>query len=280
MPLVESVLHPTDLSDASEAAFAHALAIALIRQTRLNILHVGRSQEHLWTGFPPVRKTLERWGLLEKGSPRSAVFDELKVRVGKVALLGDDPLEGILEFLGKSPADLMVLATRGQEGMPRWLKRSVSEPAARRSKTMTLFVPRDARGFVSPEDGSLLLRRILIPVDQDPPPGAAIDFAMRAARAVGNTAVEITLLHIGESMPVVNLPEDPAWTWKKRTTTGKVVDAIIGAADSGQADLIAMVTAGHEGILDALRGSTTEQVLRRASCPVLAVPVAWVNDVS
>jgi nucleotide-binding universal stress UspA family protein len=34
-----------------------------------------------------------------------------------------------------------------------------------------------------------------------------------------------------------------------------------------------MATEGHQGFLDALRGSTTERVLRGALCPVLAVPV-------
>ncbi|HEY3719491.1 MAG TPA: universal stress protein, partial [Roseiarcus sp.] len=38
------------------------------------------------------------------------------------------------------------------------------------------------------------------------------------------------------------------------------------------ADLIVMPTAGHVGYLDALRGSTTERVLRQAPCPVLAMP--------
>jgi nucleotide-binding universal stress UspA family protein len=31
-------------------------------------------------------------------------------------------------------------------------------------------------------------------------------------------------------------------------------------------------TAGHHGFLDAWRGGTTEHVLQRALCPVLAVP--------
>src|SRR5210317_1569311 len=34
IPLVGSVLHPTDFSDASNQAFAHALAISVIRQTK------------------------------------------------------------------------------------------------------------------------------------------------------------------------------------------------------------------------------------------------------
>jgi nucleotide-binding universal stress UspA family protein len=33
-----------------------------------------------------------------------------------------------------------------------------------------------------------------------------------------------------------------------------------------------MATAGRDGFLDALRGSTTEQVVREAPCPVLALP--------
>jgi hypothetical protein len=46
------------------------------------------------------------------------------------------------------------------------------------------------------------------------------------------------------------------------------------------ADLIAMLTAGHEGVVDALRGSTSEQILRHSPCPVLAVPDAWVTAVA
>jgi nucleotide-binding universal stress UspA family protein len=34
-----------------------------------------------------------------------------------------------------------------------------------------------------------------------------------------------------------------------------------------------MSTAGHHSFLDALRGSTTERVLRQLSCPLLTVPV-------
>ena len=80
-PFVDSIFHPSDFSEASLDAFAHALAIALIRQTNLTILHSGADflGEDEWTKFPAVRKTLERWGLLAPGSPRSAVFDELKV---------------------------------------------------------------------------------------------------------------------------------------------------------------------------------------------------------
>ncbi|HEY5656925.1 MAG TPA: universal stress protein, partial [Myxococcota bacterium] len=159
LALVESILHPTDFSDGSESAFAHALAVALLRQTHLTLLHVSPDAlEKGWSEFPPVRKTLERWGLLEPGSSRSAVYRELGVRVQKVAARGNNPAQAILEQIEKEPVELIVLATEGRDGIPRWLRGSVAESVARDSDTMTLFVPRGVRGFVGIEDGDLSLR--------------------------------------------------------------------------------------------------------------------------
>jgi nucleotide-binding universal stress UspA family protein len=53
-----------------------------------------------------------------------------------------------------------------------------------------------------------------------------------------------------------------------------VVQAIVDSAIEFEADIIAMPTAGHHGVLDALRGSTTERVIRHAPCPVLALSAA------
>ena len=91
-PFVESVLHPSDFSLASENAFVHALAIALVRKTEFTILHTGEPGQSR-RQFPAVRTTLERWGMLEPGSPRSAVFEQLAVQVTKVSVQGQNPLE-------------------------------------------------------------------------------------------------------------------------------------------------------------------------------------------
>jgi nucleotide-binding universal stress UspA family protein len=284
MPLVESVFHPSDFSEASESAFAHALAISLLRRTRLTILHAGAENRggNDWSRFPAVRATLERWKLLAPGSPRSAVFEELGIRVEKIAVASRNPLAAVLGHLAQNPTDLMVLATQGREGPPRRVRRSVAERLAERSRTMSLFVPAGTRGFVAVEDGHLSLRRILIPVDRHPSAQAAIQFAARAARVMGDECVEISLLHVGDSDPVadLSLPEDPAWSWSRRQQSGDPVEEIVAAAGDIRPDLIAMVTRGHEGALDALRGSVTQQVLRRAPCPVLTVPAAWVEEVS
>ena len=118
IPFLDSILHPSDLSEASERAFAHALAIALVRQAQLSILHVG-PVENSWGSMPAVRGTLERWGLLDPDSPRYAVFQKLGIRVDKLAVRSRSPVATILEQLEERPTDLIVLATEGREGMPR-----------------------------------------------------------------------------------------------------------------------------------------------------------------
>ncbi len=272
IPFVRSVFHPSDFSPESEHAFAHALRIALARKTAFTILHAG-GNKGTWTKFPPVRATLERWGLLEKGSSRSAVFEDLGTRIKKVTVREGKPLDAILDFLDHHPTDLIVVATSGRDGLPRWIRPSVAEEVARKSDTMTLFVPDSTKGFISLEDGGVSLERILIPIDHKPDPRAVLAYCTRTAKTVGTGTVKIMLLHVGEDdNPVTDLPENPMWSWETLHRRGDVVDEIIKSAEKHDVDLIAMATEGRNGVLDALRGSVTEQVLRRAPCPLLAVP--------
>jgi nucleotide-binding universal stress UspA family protein len=280
LPFIKSILHPTDFSPASEKAFAHALAIALIRQTEFTILNVGdnKSKGSEWEQFPAVRKTLERWGLLEKGSPREAVFEQLGMRIRKSVQSGTTARSAILKYLESNPVDLIVLATEGRGGLPRWLSRSKAEAIAQASNAITLFVPEEGKSFIQLENGDISLQRILLPIDHQPSPTAAIIYATRAAQALAvDNTVEIVLLHIGNDETVFNLdlPENPNWRFRKETRSGDPVEAIISTANEFSSDVIIMTTAGHEGIFDALRGSTTEQVLRKACCPLLAVPQSW-----
>ncbi|MBT8113545.1 MAG: universal stress protein [Gammaproteobacteria bacterium] len=280
VPFIKSILHPTDFSPASEKAFAHALAIALLRQTEFTILNVGnnKSDGSEWKQFPAVRKTLERWGLLEKDSPQSAVFDQLGVSVIKTTTVGTNKTSAILKYLDSNPIDLAVLATEGREGLPRWINRSKAEAIAQVSNTITLFVPEEGKSFIHLEDGDISLKCILVPIDRQPSPNAAIIYATRAAQTLGvDTIVEIILLHVGTDDTVLDLdlPENSAWKFKKEVRQGEPVEEIINAANQFSADAIFMATAGHEGILDAMRGSTTEQIVRKAPCPLAAIPQSW-----
>jgi nucleotide-binding universal stress UspA family protein len=52
---------------------------------------------------------------------------------------------------------------------------------------------------------------------------------------------------------------------------GDAVEEIIRYADDVNADLIVMATHGRSGLSHILMGSTAEQVIRKASCPVLTL---------
>jgi nucleotide-binding universal stress UspA family protein len=278
VPFVRSVVLATDFSAAGERAFAHALGLALLAQGDLTILHVASGgTDSDWRRFPAVRKTLERWKLLDPGSAQEDVFPKLGVQVRKIGIESKFPAMALARHLDREPADLLVVATEGREGIARWLRGSVAEAMARWSRTMTLFVPAEAkRSIVAVADGNLTLENVLIPVDRTPNPAAAIEFARRGARYLSDSRATITLLHVGgvDGMPSLTLEDGPEWSFARLTREGDPVEQIEAAAELVRAELIVMPTHGRHGVFDALRGSTTEQVVRRASCPVLAVPAA------
>jgi nucleotide-binding universal stress UspA family protein len=274
VPFIRSVFHPTDFSEQSAGAFAHALAICLFRRAELTILHAG---DHYldgdeWQQFPAVRETLERWKLLEPGSPRAAVFQQLGVRVNKISAQGD-PLGASMEYLADYPADLMVVATEGREGLPRFLRPSRAEGLSRHAGIPTLFVPHGARGFID-ADGELTLRRILVPVAESPDPRAALAYAGRATLLSGGEPVELVVQHVGDEWPAFDLPptEVDGCSWRRELCRGEPEQEIVRLARQEEADLIFMSTAGPDGITEVLRGSSTERVLRQAPCPLCAVP--------
>jgi nucleotide-binding universal stress UspA family protein len=272
---IRSIVHPTDFSDASMEAFAHALRIALTAKCALTILHiVAPHDDTTWMSFPHVREALARWGLMNTTETPTAVAGTLGVKIAKIDLAPQSTIGGILTFLDKHPADLIVLATEGRQGTARWLQGSVAEKLARHAKAPTLFVPAKARGFVDQNRGEVHLKRVLIPVDREPKPAAAIATIMGFAHALAGIDVEERLLHVGRNPPQVQRHAEPHHPVPVAIRHGDVVESIIDAATDWQPDLIGMPTAGHHGFLDALRGSTTVRVLRRAPCPLLAVPVA------
>jgi len=269
---IESIFHPSDFSEASSVAFLHALKTAVVTGASLSILHVSNGAPAEWQDFPRVRDTLEHWELIPKDSPKQAVA-KLGLDVRKVEAHARDPVKACLGYLEKHPADLIVLAVHQREGRTRWLANAVGEPVARKSGQMTLFIPHGASGFVS-SDGALSLRKILVPIAAKPRPQPAIEAVRRMISALNLPGGDVTLLHVGAAhdTPAVTLPSAPGWTWKCASRDGDVAESILAVADEISADLLVLTTDGPDGFLDALRGSTSERVLRRAKCPLLNLP--------
>jgi nucleotide-binding universal stress UspA family protein len=271
------IFHPSDFSAASEVAFGHALKIALQAKGKLDIMHVEahlKPEKVYWLDFPAVRATLARWNILPSGVRQEEVV-KAGLRIRKILTSSADPVEGMLRHVHRFPPDLIVLATHQREGLDRWLHKAVAEPLARRSGAMTLFIPHEGRGFVSPKDGSVALKKILVPVDHDPDPQTALEKAVLLARGLNCQTGEFRLIHVttnSKKAPLIDLPLGRGWSLETILRQGEVVNEILKAEADWRPDLMVLATRGHIDFLDALRGSTTERVLRGAHCPVLAVP--------
>lgn len=272
--IIQSVLHPTDFSESSLVAFHHALKAAMLSKSKLTLVHVATDGTSEWSQFPGVRETLERWGALPKGSPKAAV-GKLGINVAKIIAKKGEPVDAVINYLENNPTDLMVLSTSKRDGRIPWLGKSVAEPVTRKAGEMTLLIPGDVEGFVSPEDGSVRLNRILIPIARTPRPEPALNAAAALVQKWNCSEGTFVLLHVGTSntMPALRLPEVPGWTWKKELRTGEVIEGIVDSAKENEVDLILLATDGRNGFLDALRGSHSERILRYGVAPLLTIPV-------
>ena len=273
---IGSILHPTDFSHGSEVAFTHALRLCCATHGSLAILHVDAEKRHPdWDKYPSVRETLGRWQMLPAQATRSDVA-HLGVQISKTSIVDADPADGILHHLERHPADLLVLATHQRHGLDRWMHSTIAGRINNRTDGATLFIPFGHPGFVDEQTGACHLKRILLPVDSDPDPSPAVEVTADLIRALSTGACEVRLLHVGDSatQPAIRLPAEEKAKWRWVTRSGSPVTAIHEEAEQEAVDLIVMTTSGRHGFFDALRGSTTEQIVEHARCPVLAVH-AW-----
>ena len=268
------IFHPTDFSAADSTAFAHAVKLTCLVQGELTMMHVDPTIARKdFEDFPRIRPLLARWGVLPEGSSKEAVA-KLGVQIKRVRAVADNATGAILQQLMAHPTELLVLSTHQHEGLARLTHHAVAEPVARGSHARTLFIPAGVEGFVSAETGSTNLARVLIPIADKPHPQPAIDLAADLASTLGSEKVLFELVHLGKEAdpPKFTKPERPGWSWDTLVAKGDPVEWILAAGADFDVDLIVMMTEGHTGLFDLLRGSTTERVVRGARCPLLAIP--------
>lgn len=269
-----NIFHPTDFTEASDIAFAHALKLSVASRARLELFHVSPERnKELISEFPKIKDTLMRWNVLPENSSQEDLRN-LGFYYQKIIGFHKDTVSSIVQYLYQHPCEMIVLATRQKSGTERLLSKSVAEKVSRKSGGMTLFLHDGNEGFVTLEDGKVTLRNILIPIDDKLDPMLSVNASYKIAQLLECDDCRFTLLYVGDAskMPSFKPPSHSSWEWKKVTLGGNVIEKILDVAGDISADLIVMGTQGHQGFLDALRGSTTEQVLRQSPSPLLAVP--------
>jgi nucleotide-binding universal stress UspA family protein len=269
------IVHPTDFAPGDAAAMAHAVALSLASKSILKLLLVRIDKESFYSptqGLRQVRDLLVSWGVLGKDAAYDRWEKELEMEVSSVSIAARNARAGILEFLQDTFCNLVVLANYPNKALTRWTDASVHTSLLRQGRMMSLFVREGRRGFVDPKTGAIGLKRILMPI------AAGVDSVpavrrIQAMLALSDNRAEINLLHVGKRPLALVDDNGVPLDLPILLRDGAVVDAILAAAGELDVDMIAMPTPGRHGLLDAVRGSVSAQVLEDARWPLLAVPV-------
>jgi nucleotide-binding universal stress UspA family protein len=289
------ILCPIDFSDASTRALAHAGALAHWYDASLTVLHVVPT-------FDPVMVRGEFGAPVEFANPltRDDVLNAMRLELEAagvsldahlIAAAGDTSI-AIVEQALTTKADLIVIGTHGRRGFKRLLLGSVAETVLHEGPCPVLTVSPHAKAASS---GVVAFKRILCPIDFSPSALQALDFALDLAK---HSAGFVTLLHVVEwlaedeprSSRHFNIPKfrghvvndakqrlrllvtelSEAWCESEvLIVAGRAHREILQAAEALSTDLIVMGAQGRGGMGLAMFGSTTEQVVRGAACPVL-----------
>jgi nucleotide-binding universal stress UspA family protein len=143
--MYETILHPTDGSEASMAAADHAIELAAENRAALRFLYVVDASTLAADDFSGVLlENLERSG-------RAALEDlvERAEAAGVDAVTAVEtgvPHREILADAEDAGADLIVMGTHGRTGLDRFLLGSVSERVVRTADVPVLVVPPEREG--------------------------------------------------------------------------------------------------------------------------------------
>ena len=293
---IREILYPTDFSPASRHALDHAITLAKWYGSRITALHVmhvpllpqppilGAAFADATPPIAPTEQSNERQ-LLEWLRPAQDAGVATAVAVDR----GDAP-RLILEHADSSHADLIVMGTHGLTGFDRLLLGSVAEKVLRKATCPVMTVAPSAETAAK-----VPYRRLLCPVDFSESSLAALRFAFSLAEEAD---ARLTVLHAldwsveEDQLPPFNMPDfqrafearthqrldqlvtDEARLWCKpstRITFGKPYRQILDVAAEEGSDLIVMGILGRNPLDLTVFGSTTNQVVRRAPCPVLTL---------
>lgn len=293
MLTLRSVLCPTDFSDVSAKAETYATALARHFGASLHLLHVDPPMPVLAPyGEIPVDPRL--FEDQRQAAQTALAAAATRARADGIAvtttLCGGHPPREILAVAGETGPDLVVIGTHGHGGVEHLLLGSVTEKVMRKAPCPVLVVPPGARA-----ESGIHFSRILCPIDGSPASADALAYALSLAR---ETDGQVTLLYVVEPVPAAGefgaldvaeyrrlgetharqvlqdaVPADVR-EWcriDERIATGKPSERILDAAAVGHADVIVMGVRGRGAIDLFAFGSTTNDVIRRAACPVLAV---------
>jgi nucleotide-binding universal stress UspA family protein len=292
------ILLATDRASGANAHLAFATKLGNQLGARITLYHA----------HPPISLVVNA-ALADNRADANETIDDVKRALTETAstLVADRPIhveveeasdarEAILAAAERLEADLIVLPTHGRSGVSRAVLGSTAEQVLRGTKHPVLLLTDnmiDCEEQETHNDGPMLIATDLSP--------ASVDVHLPAVALARHLGLPIRLLSVVTDPVPPQLSTDPAVlepevqqlaidarTKRMRQLAAALdshapievealvepnpVEAIIRRAGELHAPLLVMTTLGRRGVLRMLQGSVAEQVVRRATTPVLIMP--------
>lgn len=140
----DSILVPTDGSDASASALDAAIGLAAVYDAGVHVVHVVETDQ-----YGPAVRSAQRDALRERGADYVAGF-ETRLRDAGIervttAVREGRPAETILAYSDERAVDCIVMSTHGRTGVARRLLGSTTERVLRATVRPVLCVPSAGR---------------------------------------------------------------------------------------------------------------------------------------
>ncbi|HEV2722434.1 MAG TPA: universal stress protein [Thermoanaerobaculia bacterium] len=252
------LLAATDLSESNIAALRYARMLAERYRTTLTVMY-----SDLTLRQAELRESVEEFvDPILRGVPY------------EVFVTGGSPSTMIARTAAEKNADLLVIGTHGQHGWRRALLGSVAEAVLHTAHIPVLTV---SRHTPLPVQGPVAITRIVCPTNFG---GVAGDSLRMAGSIAAAFNAELIVVHVVEELAGADEgrirrqvgPElARVCSFRPIVVRGDAAERILDCADDVGADLL-VVGAQRKLFRDeTVIGSTTEHLVRCATCPVLTV---------
>lgn len=295
MTEITRILCPVDFSECSARALAFAMRVGAWYGAKLRVVHVQPP-------LPP--STLNALAATSRDLAAKNLQAQVErcrlpgVEVEAVLVESAETPERILESAESFDADLIVTGSHGRSGVQRVLLGSVVEALLHRVVRPVLVVPMH---LDTPSVHNATFARIVCAVDFA---AASLNALALALSLAEESDARLTLLHVVEAPASLSHAPQPLDRFvapiraqakasameqlqhlvpehavdychvETAVVEGTISGQLLRTATERQADLIVMGVHGRNAFDLAFFGSTSKDVIRQATCPVLIVPAS------
>ncbi len=277
----EHILAPTDLGESSLPALRYARLLADQFAAKVTVLYtdpIVYPVDYLGPTGPYINATPEHEAHLHTEVEQYAAAT-MAGRPYEIAVSIGQPIASILAEARDRKADLIVVGTHLRHGWRRALLGSVSDGVLHGADCPVLTVAKDdSSAGVKP----YTISNILCPVNFT---DVARQSLQVAAKMAASFDARLTIVHVLDTDEVTNLAADEervrSWvapelqgkcSFRELVLRGGPAERVLDCAEDLQADML-VIGAQHKLFRDdTVIGTTTERLIRFASCPVLVVP--------